>query len=95
MRELFVWYRVAPARAQAAKAAVIDMQSALAIEMPGLEARLLVRSPPGADLQTWMEIYARPGGIDAAAEEVIDEQARALGPFIEGARHPEAFEPTA
>ena len=95
MRELFVWYRVTAARAPAAKAAVFDMHRALADEMPGLVARLLTRSEPGVDPQTWMETYAHPGGIGVAAEAAIDRHARKLVSFIDGERHAEAFMPAA
>ena len=95
MRELFVWYRVTAARAPEAKAAVLDMHRALAGEVPGLVARLLTRSEPDADRQTWMETYAHPDGIDAATEAAIDRQARELSSFIDGERHAEAFVPAA
>ena len=74
------------------------MQRALAGDVPGLVARLLVRSEPGVDPQTWMEAYAagaRTGGVDAAVEAAIDRYAQELACFIEGERHAEAFVPAA
>ena len=93
MRELFVWYRVASAHVPEAKAAVLGMQRDLACELPGLVARLLVRSEAGTEPQTWMETYARAGGIDAAAEAAIALHAMQLDVWIDGARHAEAFVP--
>jgi len=95
VRELFVWYRVAPAREQEASAFVLEMQRALVREIPGLATRLLVRSEPSLDRQTWMETYAHPGGIDAAAEAAIERRARELSALIDGERHAEAFLPAA
>lgn len=95
MRELFVWYRVAPARVAAARAAVLAMQQALMAEHPGLAARLLVRRDDPEALQTWMETYACTGsapGVDGVLEHSIRDRALSLTPVLDGPRHVEAFE---
>ena len=95
MRELFVWYRVAPSRAEAAHAAVLAMQQALMAEHAGLAARLLVRRDEPESLQTWMETYACAAsahGVDAVLERSIRARAVSLAAVLEGPRHVEAFE---
>ena len=97
-RELFVYYRVAAASAQGARAAVEALQAALREAHPGLEARLLRRrgDGPAGGVETWMETYARPAspdGVDAALQRAIEEgAATALTAWVDGARHGEAFE---
>ena len=95
-RELFVYYRVAPATADEAHAAATALQAALHAAHPGLQARLLRRDNGPADAETWMETYAlpsSPGGVDAALQATIEAAAAAaLAVFIDGARHVEAFE---
>ena len=95
-RELFVYYRVAPATAGEAHAAATAMQSALRTAHAGLQARLLRRDNGPADAETWMEAYALPSslnGVDAALQATIEAAAAAaLAVFIDGARHVEAFE---
>ena len=95
-RELFVWYRVRPDRADAARVAVLAMQRSLCNERPGLHARLLVRDDAGTS--TWMETYSLPSpstgdatGIDAAIEAAIAAAAGPLAGLIDGPRHAEAF----
>jgi len=97
VRELFIWYRVPAARAEATRAAVLAMQRALMTTWPGLEARLLVRNQ--AEPQTWMETYARrvvsPAsniGIDSTLEAAIEAAARQLAEAIDGGRHAEVFD---
>ncbi|MGZ8259193.1 MAG: DUF4936 family protein [Caldimonas sp.] len=97
MRELFVWYRVDPRRADAARAAVDAMQRALVAAVPELRSRLLIRRDAG--VQTWMETYALPvrssdrrDGVDAGIEAAIATAALALRGVIDGERHVEAFD---
>jgi len=95
VRELFVWYRVAPSRAAAARAAVQAMQQTLVAEHPGLAARLLVRRDEPGALQTWMETYACAAsaqGVDPDLERSIRDRALSLAAVLEGPRHVEAFE---
>lgn len=94
MRELYVWYRVAPGPAPAARRAVLTMQAELRAGTPGLAARLLVRADANGAVQTWMESYALPGrtdGISHALEVAIARRAASVSPLIEGERHVEAF----
>jgi hypothetical protein len=100
LRELFVWYRVGERCSARARAAVDSMQRSLAATVPGLQARLLVRSDGGE--QTWLETYARPhppfpdgAGIDAAMEATITAAALPLRELITGDRHVEAFDAVA
>jgi hypothetical protein len=93
VRELFVWYRVDPRNAHAARVAVAAMQEALVAHWPGLRTRLLVRADPGQ--QTWMETYARPSGgvgVDGTLDAAIATAALPLRSLIDGERHVEAFD---
>ena len=96
MRELFVYYRVAPVDATRARAAALAMQALLQAQHPHLRARLL-RQPGEADgPQTWMEAYstdaqAAPAGVDTDLQESIEAAARVLAPLISGQRHIEVF----
>jgi hypothetical protein len=88
-RELFVWYRVRPDKADKARAEVVAMQRSLMAEFPALKARLLQRG----DASTWMETYAStdPGGVDALIEGAIAQAALDLADMLDGDRHVEAF----
>jgi len=94
MRELFVYYRVAADRAEAARAAVSAMQTALRQRHPGLQARLLRRPEEADGQQTWMETYAlNPEGVAQAIQDDIAAAAATVSSFIEGPRHAEVFGP--
>jgi hypothetical protein len=96
MRELFVYYRVATARAEVARVQVQRFQSALQTSHVGLQARLLRRPGEVDGVQTWMETYARPthaGGVSQAVQDDIERTAAALALPIDGPRHCEVFEP--
>jgi hypothetical protein len=97
-RELFVWYRVRPESADAARTAVLALQRSLRRQWPGLQARLLVRDD--GETSTWMETYSLTarsadvdrGGIDDAVEAAIAAvAAQSLDGLIDGQRHCEAF----
>jgi hypothetical protein len=97
MRELFVYYRVRPADARAAHAAVLAFHAALMQRHPTLKARLLRRPESGQAEQTWMETYATDApadsaGISASMQADIETSAQALAPFVQGTRHVEVFE---
>jgi hypothetical protein len=80
-RQLFIYYRVAEAQAEAAMAAARQMQAALAAHRPGLRTALL-RRPDTADADvTLMETYAvdaaiAPHGVDAALQAEIERLPR-------------------
>jgi ATP-dependent helicase YprA (DUF1998 family) len=95
-RELYVYYRVPEAAADLASREVAELHAALRAAYPGLVARLLRRPEASARLQTWMETYALEagavdGGVDAALQAEIEDQASRLLTCIEGARHVEVF----
>ena len=98
MRELFVYYRVRPADARAARAAVLAFHAGLMQRHPTLKARLLRRPESVQPEQTWMETYATDApagsaGITASMQADIETSAQeALALFIQGARHTEVFE---
>jgi hypothetical protein len=97
MRRLFIYYRVAAARADEAVAAAMRMQQALREREAGLKAELL-RRPEITDSQvTLMETFAfETASVDEALQARIErEAAAALAGFIVGARHVELFEPCA
>ena len=94
MRELFVYYRVDPANADAAKGAVKAMHLRLRQAHPGLVARLLTRAGEKPTPHTWMETYALPGstdGIDVRLEAKIEAAAAEWRALVSGARHVEPF----
>jgi hypothetical protein len=96
-RELYVYWHCVAARTEAAAQAVLACQAALRLRHPDLQARLLRRADAGADGRvTLMEIYARPGGLEATeAAELLAAAAEALAGWADGPRHVEVFEPCA
>ncbi|MCW5612509.1 MAG: DUF4936 family protein [Rubrivivax sp.] len=93
--ELYIYWHCSRARSGQAVAAAQALQAALRGRHPGLQARVLQRAdeaPPG-DRVTLMEIYARPGGLDAATREALRAAtAQALAAWADGPRHVEIFE---
>lgn len=94
--ELYVYYRVAPADAQAALQTVNRFQQRLREQHPGLATRVLRRSGERSDGVTLMEIYAfddgRSMGIDPALRSRIEEAAAALTPLLSSPRRTEVFD---
>jgi Domain of unknown function (DUF4936) len=93
-RELFVYWKVARAEADAACAAAAALLQALRQAHPELDARLMRRAEEAGDKATFMETYrALPAGVTPALQAAIEERARlsfaALG---HPARHVEVFE---
>ena len=93
-RELFIYWKIAREQAPAAHAAAADLLHSLHAAHPTLQCRLLRRADEAGDKTTFMETYsAPPGGVTAALQAAIQEQAdicfAALGP---PARHVEVFE---
>jgi hypothetical protein len=92
--ELFVYYRVRLDRLVRAHDAVRDLQTRLCLRHPALRARLLRRPEVEGGCETWMEIYTcDPDGLSESLCSEIEQQAGALAPLLEGARHVEAFVP--
>jgi Domain of unknown function (DUF4936) len=96
MRELYIYYRVDPANAAAAQAAVTGLQSQLRKRHPALTARLLHRPETTDGRQTWMETYSTDAlldaaGVGAALQAAIEAGAAAYAHLIDGTRHTEVF----
>lgn len=93
MRELYIYWRARPGEDEAAADAARNLQRQWRAQVPDLQARLLWRAGAPGHGSTWMEVYARPGGIDAALERLLREQGdAALTPWLDGPRRLEAFE---
>ena len=94
--ELYVYYRVTQADAQAALQTVIAFQRRLRQLHPGLATRVLQRSSERSDGVTLMEIYAfdngRHRGIDPALQSCIEEAAVVLTPMLSSPRQIEIFD---
>lgn len=86
----YVYYRVGAADVDAAVAAVVAVQRALAAVHQGLSAECLRRPGAAADEVTLMEVYAFQAGHDRAAIEA--RAAAASARWRRGGRHVEAFE---
>jgi hypothetical protein len=90
-RQLFIYWRVAPASLDAALQAVRVAQQQLQRDWPGLSAHVYERCDPAPEA-TVMETYQAPAGIDAAAEKRIESAlTQALAGLPAGPRHVEAF----
>ena len=94
--ELYAYYRVTPANAQAALQAVLAFQQRLLEQHPGLAARVLRRADDGSADVTLMETYAFDDGvrrgIDDALRSRIEEAAAALTAMLSGPRQTEVFD---
>ena len=94
MRELYLYWHVAPADLAAAAAGMRAFQAGLMAAQPGLQCRLLRRSDDRDPRATLMETYQRPGGIDAGLQaQIVALGAQAVAPWCDGQRHVELFEP--
>ena len=92
--DLYVYYRVAPADAQALKQKVPAMQAALA-RAHALRTAFKQRPETGAGLLTFMEVYSgmAPQRFAQVAQEVEQAaQAAGLAGLIQGERHNEIFQ---
>lgn len=92
-RQLFIYWKIAPAALPAALAAVHQAQAQLRTEWPGLQAQVLQRCDraEGTESQaTVMETYRSPAGIDAEGQALIESALAGIAP---GPRHVEAFRP--
>ena len=93
-RELFIYWKVPLAQAEAAHGAAAALMQALAQSQPALQVRLLRRADEGGDKATFMETYRAPApGVTAAMQAAIQAEAeRAFAALGLPARHVEAFE---
>ena len=96
MRALYVYYRVAPEQAPAARTAIETMQATLRQCQIGLRAQLMCRADgiihSAADEATWMEIYEHPQeGVSAECEAMLQTLSHALPAGLTGPRHTEIF----
>ncbi|HSV69252.1 MAG TPA: DUF4936 family protein [Methylibium sp.] len=90
--ELFIYYRARPEDAQRLADAVLEMQRHLCIACPGLRARLLGRPEVRDGLNTWMETYALPDGLEAVpVAAAIERAAQVLADWTVGPRRVEHF----
>lgn len=94
--QVYVYYRVQPADAAAATAAVRHLQAELMSALPGLRCSLSRRLESGAELLTLMETYAHPTGLaEAWLRELESRATLLLAHWTVGARHVERFVPCA
>ena len=91
-RELYVYFRAPVSRADAVRAAAMEMQLRLRGEIPGLQARLLKRPEVSNGHDTWMETYASADGVSDALGSTIEQRAAAWCELLDGSRHVEAFD---
>jgi Domain of unknown function (DUF4936) len=90
--ELYIYWRVLPADAQAACQALRAWQLAIEAQVPGLQARLLKRADAAAGDATLMETYTLAGGIGPALQqEIVDGGDTVSSPWRRGPRHVELF----
>jgi hypothetical protein len=92
MRERYVYYRLPEDAGAAARAQVLQAQAVLRVRRPGLRTRLLARPERRDGLMTWMEVYARDGGLNDGDEALIDALTADLPAGRHGERHVERFE---
>ncbi len=89
-RELYFYWRIAPAQRAEAVNAARRFQAAACAGRPGLQARLLVK----ADGSTLMEVYRCAAGIDdATLDHLVAEGDAASARWRSGERHCEVFGP--
>lgn len=80
--ELYVYYKLEPAQAKAARSAFEHARGAAPV-------RLLQRHEPTALLLTWMEVY----GADVEQADAVERRvASAMAGLVSGSRHLERFE---
>lgn len=93
-RELFVYWKVAAARADEAHAAAVAMLQALRGSQPTLKSRLMRRAEESGEQRTFMETYsAGAAGVTPTLQAAIAAAAaEALAAFAGLRRHVEVFE---
>ena len=93
MRSLFIYYRIASADAATVRGVAEAMQYTLRERHAGLQAALWRRPHEKDGMQTWMETYTHPDGVDESIEADIASAAVALQTWVQGPRHVEVFVP--
>lgn len=89
---LFIYFKLASARAPQAQQQIQAMQTRLRACHPGLTARLLARTDGGGGSEaTWMEVYEHPQGLSTAFLADLQAALAALPPGLIGPRHTESF----
>ena len=93
-RQLFIYWRVAPAELSAALQALRAWQARLSAEHPALQCRLFLRHQASKDEATVMETYAdAEPGIDEVLRRHIEHAGNAeLQRWLRGSRHVEVFD---
>ena len=92
-RELFVYWRADGANAEAATKAVQAFQCELGRTLPGIQARLYLRSDAREGSVTLMETYALTSGLsDAQQADLLAAASQALAGWARGERHVEVFD---
>jgi hypothetical protein len=90
--ELYIYYKLPAAQAEAALAALQPAWAALQTRWPQLQSRLLQRDESSADgLQTWMEIHRPAPEMPQDWAQDLAALAEVLAPFLAGGRHVERF----
>ncbi len=96
MRQLFIYWKLPRAQAQAALDALRHAQEVLRGAHPGLQAALFRRSDAAAAAEgsvTGMETYAMAGGIDAHLQsQLVNAGEEALQALGAPRRHVEVFD---
>lgn len=94
-RQLFLYWRVAPAQVDAALQALHAWQRQLREQHPALQATVYLRREAAAAEATVMESYALQdaAGIGDALQRHIEQAGDALlRPWLQGHRHVEVFD---
>ena len=95
-REAFIYWKVAPAQAQAAQAAALALQHELRADHPELQARLCRKAEPAGASITVMEIYGHEDGIgDELLVAIESAAARHLVTCGSPQRHVDVFDAVA
>ena len=92
-RELFVYWRVDAAAAEAAVRAVRAFHGELRAVQSDIQARLYRRGDPSNDGVTLMETYTTAGGFDDSLQAgLLDAASQALAGWARDGRHVETFD---
>jgi DNA-binding GntR family transcriptional regulator len=93
-RQLFIYWRVAPAEVPVALQALRAWQAELCAQHPSLQCRLYQRHDGSQHEATVMESYARAvPGVDEALRQHIEHAGTALlQRWLRGPRHVEVFD---